>query len=95
VVSILKSSRAGDVEESPGPGPREASALGVAARWTARAETIRSAGISWQYAEMVERDLGDRHAAEQEYRRVVERFPETSYAKLAADSLARLGPTVN
>jgi hypothetical protein len=94
VAKILQTARVESALEPPRAG-NAAGDSAVAVRWTARAETIRSAGISWQYADMAERELGDRRRAEQEYRRVVERFPDTSYAKLAADSLARLGPTVN
>jgi hypothetical protein len=56
-------------------------------------ESARTAAISWRYAAMVERDLGDRAAAIREYRRVAERFAGTEWADLAANSLKRLSAT--
>jgi hypothetical protein len=55
-----------------------------------RLEAARSAAISWQYATLVETDLGDRAAARREYQRVAERFPGTEWADMAAVSLLRL-----
>lgn len=58
-----------------------------------QAETIRSAGISWHYATMAETEFGDAAIATLEYRRIIDRFPETRWAEMAAVSLRRLAPT--
>ena len=58
-----------------------------------QAETIRSAGISWHYATVAETEFGDAAVATLEYRRIIERFPDTRWAEMAAGSLRRLAPT--
>ena len=57
-----------------------------------RLEAARSAAISWQYATYVESDLNDLQAARREYQRIADRFPGTTWEKLAKTSLERLPP---
>jgi hypothetical protein len=60
-----------------------------------RVEAARSAALSWQYANVVEHEFHDAAAARREYARLVERFPDTNWATLAAASLERLAATKN
>jgi hypothetical protein len=56
-------------------------------------EVARSAAISWRYALLVEQEFGDAAAARGQYERVVARFPNTPWARQAAESLRRLPAT--
>ncbi len=60
-----------------------------------RVEAARSAALSWQYANVVEHEFHDAAAARREYERLVERFPGTNWATLAAASLERLAASEN
>jgi hypothetical protein len=54
-----------------------------------RLEAARSAALAWQHANVVERELRDPATARLEYQRLVDRFPGTQWADLAASSLRR------
>lgn len=69
--------------EATGPAPAIASLL-------AAQEASRSAAISLQYATIVEQESPDPERAKQEYKRVSQRFPGTTWAALANASLERL-----
>ena len=56
----------------------------------ARSEAERSAALTWQYASQVEHEFKDATAARREYQRLIDRFPSTKWADLAAVSLQRL-----
>lgn len=71
----------------------EAEATGAApviASLLAAQEASRSAAISLQYATIVEQESPDPERARQEYERVNERFPGTTWAALAAASVERM-----
>jgi hypothetical protein len=53
-------------------------------------EVARSAAISWRYATLVDQEFDDAAAARREYQRVVTRFPDTPWAREAAQSLRNL-----
>jgi hypothetical protein len=54
-----------------------------------RLEAARSAALAWQYANVMEYELHDPASARLEYQRLVDRFPGTQWADLAATSLGR------
>jgi hypothetical protein len=62
----------------------------VLASLIAAQEDSRSAAISLQYASIVEQESPDPERAKQEYERVAQRFPGTTWAALAAASVERL-----
>jgi hypothetical protein len=53
-------------------------------------EIARSAAIGLQYAAIIEQESGDAGRARDEYLRIEERFPGTTWATLAASSAERL-----